>query len=132
MEAALAPDRLVAIAAEWAASVTAAACPVLRPHARTYERAAHERDHDVWIIHWGPGSGLEPHDHGPSAGAFYVARGQPPGRHRVERACVLAPAHGHDVPGGGASSRSRARPVTRQRVSAATASSRASTSSPFV
>jgi predicted metal-dependent enzyme (double-stranded beta helix superfamily) len=76
MEAPLAPEVLVAIAAEWAASVTLSACPVLRAHERAYDRVTHERDHDVWVIHWGPGSGLEPHDHGPSAGAFYVARGQ--------------------------------------------------------
>jgi quercetin dioxygenase-like cupin family protein len=31
--------------------------------------------YDVWLIGWPPGTRVEPHDHGPSAGAFTVVRG---------------------------------------------------------
>ena len=31
--------------------------------------------YDAWLIHWPPGTGLEPHDHGGSSGAFAVVTG---------------------------------------------------------
>jgi quercetin dioxygenase-like cupin family protein len=31
--------------------------------------------YDVWLIRWPPGTRVEPHDHGASAGAFTVVRG---------------------------------------------------------
>jgi mannose-6-phosphate isomerase-like protein (cupin superfamily) len=45
------------------------------PAHRTFTRIHSAPDHDVWVIVWGPGSGIELHDHGGSAGAFAVARG---------------------------------------------------------
>jgi len=45
------------------------------PAHRTYTRIHSALDHDVWVIVWGPGSGIDLHDHGGSAGAFAVARG---------------------------------------------------------
>jgi mannose-6-phosphate isomerase-like protein (cupin superfamily) len=45
------------------------------PGRRTYARIRSAPDHDVWVIVWGAGSGIELHDHGGSAGAFAVARG---------------------------------------------------------
>ena len=31
--------------------------------------------YDAWLIYWPPGTGLEPHDHGGSSGAFAVVTG---------------------------------------------------------
>ena len=31
--------------------------------------------YDAWLIHWPAGTGLEPHDHGGSTGAFAVVSG---------------------------------------------------------
>jgi hypothetical protein len=42
---------------------------------RWYHRLAQEPDHEVWLLTWLPGQGTELHDHGGSAGAFYVFSG---------------------------------------------------------
>jgi hypothetical protein len=63
------------LAAEWAR-----AARVLHPPVRAGQRAftqLHVCDtHDVWLIHWGPGSGVAAHDHTGSAAALYVVRGE--------------------------------------------------------
>jgi hypothetical protein len=43
--------------------------------ARTSARVHLSASHDVWLIRWGVGSRTEMHDHGGSAGAFYVVDG---------------------------------------------------------
>jgi predicted metal-dependent enzyme (double-stranded beta helix superfamily) len=69
-------DRLLAIAR---ANADALWMRARRLHAdvgeRVYARVRSAPDHDVWVIVWGAGSGVELHDHGGSAGAFAVARG---------------------------------------------------------
>ena len=42
---------------------------------RWYHRLAQEPDHEVWLLTWLPGQGTDLHDHGGSAGAFYVFSG---------------------------------------------------------
>jgi len=60
------------------------------PGTRRYARVRSAPDHDVWVIVWGPGSSVAPHDHGGSRGAFAVASGAltdrtstPTGRNRA-------------------------------------------------
>jgi hypothetical protein len=72
----LPPRLLVTIAAGWALPASQDAVPPLPPGERAYEKLVRCDDYDVWLIHWSRGSGLEPHDHGESAGAFYVVRGE--------------------------------------------------------
>jgi predicted metal-dependent enzyme (double-stranded beta helix superfamily) len=43
---------------------------------RWYQRLSREDDHEVWLLSWLPGQGTGFHDHGGSAGAFAVARGE--------------------------------------------------------
>lgn len=69
-------EQLVAIAREAAASVARSATAPMAPRGeRRHARIRCTDDHDVWIIVWGPGSGVDLHDHGASAGAFAVASG---------------------------------------------------------
>lgn len=42
---------------------------------RWYHRLAQEPDHEVWLLTWLPGQGTDLHDHGGSAGAFFVGSG---------------------------------------------------------
>lgn len=42
---------------------------------RWYHRLAQEPDHEVWLLTWLPGQATDLHDHGGSAGAFYVCSG---------------------------------------------------------
>jgi hypothetical protein len=42
---------------------------------RTYELVDLDADTEVWLIHWPTGGHLQLHDHGGSAGAFWVVRG---------------------------------------------------------
>ena len=42
---------------------------------RWYHRLAEEPDHEVWLLTWLPGQGTDLHDHGGSAGAFFVYSG---------------------------------------------------------
>jgi predicted metal-dependent enzyme (double-stranded beta helix superfamily) len=43
---------------------------------RYYARLAHETDFEAWLLTWVPGQGTDWHDHGGSAGAFAVVRGE--------------------------------------------------------
>ena len=47
----------------------------LRVEERWYERLYHGPKHDIWVISWMPGQSTGFHDHGDSAGAFFVATG---------------------------------------------------------
>jgi len=49
------------------------------PGTRRYARVRSAADHDVWVIVWGPGSGIDLHDHGGSAGAFADGQVDRPG-----------------------------------------------------
>jgi hypothetical protein len=44
---------------------------------RWWTRLSAESDADVWLLSWLPGQATELHDHGPSAAAFAVVRGEP-------------------------------------------------------
>ena len=52
--------------------------PLVRydPISRYYARLASEPDFEAWLLTWLPGQGTEWHDHGGSAGAFVVVRGE--------------------------------------------------------
>ncbi len=77
---------------------------------RWYCRLQQADDHEVWLLSWLPGQWTGFHDHGGSAGAFVVARGEldertpvpdPPGVHvrRLARGTVrsFGPRYIHDV-----------------------------------
>ncbi len=66
---------LATIAGGWARSA-ADQLPALERGARTYERVLCCYGYDVWVIHWAPGSGIDPHDHAESAGALHVVLGE--------------------------------------------------------
>jgi mannose-6-phosphate isomerase-like protein (cupin superfamily) len=70
-------DDLLNVVAQGLAAAT-------RPWELTYEASPDERQHallistdvyEAWLIYWPPGTGLEPHDHGGSSGAFAVVTG---------------------------------------------------------
>jgi hypothetical protein len=46
------------------------------PVRRWYQRMELTGDYEVWLLSWQPGQGTGFHDHGGSAGAFAVARGE--------------------------------------------------------
>lgn len=48
---------------------------VTTPVEREYELILATCQYDAWLIHWPPGTGLDAHDHGGSAGAFSVVAG---------------------------------------------------------
>ena len=58
--------------------------PLVRydPISRYYARLANEPDFEAWLLTWVPGQGTDWHDHGGSAGAFVVVRGD---AHRAHR-----------------------------------------------
>jgi predicted metal-dependent enzyme (double-stranded beta helix superfamily) len=66
------------------------------PGRRWYLLLAQDGEHEIWLLSWLPGQQTGFHDHGPSAGAFTVARGRlreraaPGGRPEVPGR-VLAP-----------------------------------------
>jgi len=78
---------------------------------RTFTRVVHNDTHDVWLIRWGVGARTALHDHGGSAGALYVVRGElverrpnPAGSDRPLRRVLragndrpMAPTHVHEV-----------------------------------
>jgi mannose-6-phosphate isomerase-like protein (cupin superfamily) len=66
------------------------------PGVRRYARVRSAADHDVWVIVWGPGSSVAPHDHGGSQGAFAVASGA-----LTDRATVAGRTRTTVVPAGG-------------------------------
>jgi quercetin dioxygenase-like cupin family protein len=43
---------------------------------RTSLRLLATEECDVWLLRWPPGTGVTPHDHGGSSGAFTVVRGE--------------------------------------------------------
>jgi mannose-6-phosphate isomerase-like protein (cupin superfamily) len=45
------------------------------PDERQYALLTATDLYDAWLIYWPPGTGLEPHDHGGSSGAFAVVTG---------------------------------------------------------
>jgi predicted metal-dependent enzyme (double-stranded beta helix superfamily) len=51
------------------------------PISRYYARLASEPDFEAWLLTWVPGQGTDWHDHGGSAGAFVVVRGDLTERH---------------------------------------------------
>ena len=51
------------------------------PISRYYARLAGEPDFEAWLLTWVPGQGTDWHDHGGSAGAFVVVRGELTERH---------------------------------------------------
>ena len=53
----------------------AASLAVPRAGERCWLRVAATDWFDAWLISWGAGSAIEPHDHGASAGALQVVRG---------------------------------------------------------
>jgi rhodanese-related sulfurtransferase/mannose-6-phosphate isomerase-like protein (cupin superfamily) len=72
---------------------------------RWYERLYHGAEYDVWLISWMPGQSTGFHDHGASAGAFFVTTGtleehRPGEQSRVISAgdfCSFGPDYAHDV-----------------------------------
>jgi len=53
----------------------AANLAVPRNGERCWLRVAATVEFDAWLISWGAGSAIDPHDHGSSAGALHVVRG---------------------------------------------------------
>jgi len=49
--------------------------PRFNPTDRWYHRLAEGPDFEVWLLSWLPGQGTDLHDHGGSAGAFFVVSG---------------------------------------------------------
>ncbi len=73
---ALAPTDLAAVAAALARTTTAwAHLAEGPPSERRTELLLLDDDMEAWAIHWPPGTGLELHDHGTSAGACVVVTG---------------------------------------------------------
>ena len=62
--------------------------PLVRydPISRYYARLASEPDFEAWLLTWVPGQGTDWHDHGGSAGAFVVVRGE-----LTERTATVSP-----------------------------------------
>ncbi|MBV8949580.1 MAG: cysteine dioxygenase, partial [Actinobacteria bacterium] len=67
---------LATIAAGWARSLRHERAPDLPAGERAYEQVLCCDTYDAWVIHWGAGSWIEPHDHASSAGALHVVRGE--------------------------------------------------------
>ena len=66
----------LAIARQFSATCdTWAVAPRFDPVERWYHRLAAAGDHEVWLLTWLPGQATEIHDHGGSAGAFFVHAG---------------------------------------------------------
>jgi predicted metal-dependent enzyme (double-stranded beta helix superfamily) len=68
---------LADIAREYAADPSAwPVQPCFDPERRWYHRIFSAGDHEAWLLTWLPGQGTDLHDHGGSAGAFVVLRGE--------------------------------------------------------
>jgi predicted metal-dependent enzyme (double-stranded beta helix superfamily) len=72
----LPPRLLAALAIEHARTARFADLAEPKPGERTSARVHYGATHDIWLIRWGMGSRTELHDHGGSAGALYVVRGE--------------------------------------------------------
>jgi hypothetical protein len=71
------PSRLADLARRYAADPDSwPMAPRFDPSERWYGRIATEPDHEAWLLTWLPSQGTELHDHGGSAGAFTVVRGE--------------------------------------------------------
>jgi hypothetical protein len=68
---------LIACIAEGLAAVSVPSEPATRtsPRERRYELLLSTEQYNAWLIHWPVDSGLQPHDHAGSAGAFCVVCG---------------------------------------------------------
>jgi quercetin dioxygenase-like cupin family protein len=83
--------------------------PIAHPGGRWHVRLRVTAHYDVWLIGWGVDSGVEFHDHGDSAGAIAVVRGEltehtprTAGGVRTQRLAAgsvraFEPGHVHDV-----------------------------------
>lgn len=98
-------EELAGIVQELAMSVPWLERVRLRADRRWYERLYHGPQYDVWLISWMPGQSTGFHDHGASAGAFFVTAGtleehRPGEPSRVLSAgdsCAFGPDYAHDV-----------------------------------
>jgi mannose-6-phosphate isomerase-like protein (cupin superfamily) len=73
----LAPVTLLGIVRELALDVdTWRALAQHHPDERWFRRLAAYDDHDTWLIGWDSHQGVDLHDHGGSAGVFYVVEGE--------------------------------------------------------
>jgi predicted metal-dependent enzyme (double-stranded beta helix superfamily) len=73
---ALSSPELAARAAALAVHVAPCPADTDEPAAeRRYELLVADHDVEAWAIYWPPGTGVELHDHGESAGACFVVRG---------------------------------------------------------
>jgi Cysteine dioxygenase type I len=102
---------LTLIALEYSRQLAGSPRPALEVGERAYECVLRTDTHDVWLIHWGPGSGTPMHDHGRSAGVLSVVDGvlveRRPRRFRIGRVRqrvvralewrVMTPAHVHEI-----------------------------------
>jgi len=71
------PAELAAIAARLASFAhrwSTLAAP--HPDQRWFRRLHRDEAHDVWLLGWDRAQGIDLHDHGGSAGAFYVVTGR--------------------------------------------------------
>lgn len=72
----LSPHALADIAAGLAASVTGDEVRVAPGELRGFVRLLESPSYEAWLIAWAPSGALELHDHGGSAGALHVVRGE--------------------------------------------------------
>src|SRR3984885_819958 len=99
------PEELADIVAEFARRDGWIEKVRLRTDQRWYERLHLGPEHDIWVISWLPGQSTGFHDHGASAGAFFLAPGileehRPGARVRVIHPGVplaFGPDYAHDV-----------------------------------
>ena len=72
----LAADTLATLARRGARSLGASWPPQAPvPDGRWHVRLRVEHDHDVWLLGWGAGAGIDVHDHGEAGGALAVVHG---------------------------------------------------------
>ena len=71
----LAPDLLAEIASGLAISESPWQPDGTADYTRRYRQLLSTDQYDAWLIWWPPGTGLDLHDHGGSAGAFAVVAG---------------------------------------------------------
>jgi hypothetical protein len=75
-QAALPIESLPVIAEALAVTVASASVPVKAGMTRRYVRLLNTPLYDAWLIAWGSTALLDLHDHGGSAGAVHVAKGE--------------------------------------------------------
>ena len=67
--------QLAGLASQYGREVAPEA-PTLAHGERAYSCVQRTEQFDLWVIHWGAGSGTAVHDHGDSAGALFVVGGE--------------------------------------------------------